>query len=212
MISRLFDFMKQSKSIQLNNKHSLDIYTNTYTYHKASSSSSTPKALCDVFINHRGTDTKKTLATLLYDNLKARNVRPFLDYKTLKPGDHIFDHINGAILTSKVAVTVFSPNYGHSYSCLHELALIMESKKRIIPIFFDIKPSQLDVVIERVKCPDDEIQRFRWALQEARDIVGLMFDSDKGNLSEVVTSASDIIVQRLVESEAEDENVALEEL
>ncbi|KAF8074230.1 hypothetical protein N665_1119s0014 [Sinapis alba] len=200
MISKVFDFMKQSKSIQLNNRLFLDLLS-------SSSSLTKPKALHDVFINHRGTDTKRNIATLLYDNLNARNIRPFLDSKNMKPGDKLFDHINRAILTSKVAVTVFSPNYCDSYFCLHELALIMESKKRVIPIFFDIKPSQLDVMIERVTCSDDEIQRFRWALQEAKDIVGLTFDSCKGNLSEVVTVASDVIVERLVELEAEDEDV-----
>ncbi|KAH0925972.1 hypothetical protein HID58_018228, partial [Brassica napus] len=200
MISRVFDFMKKSKSsIQLNNTSFLDLLP--------SSSSTKPKALNDVFINHRGSDTKRNIATLLYDNLNARNLRPFLDIKNMKPGDKLFDHINRAILTSKVAVTVFSPNYCDSYFCLHELALIMESKKRIIPIFFDINPSQLDVMIEKVTCSDNEIQRFRWALQEAKDTVGLTFDSCKGNLSEVVTIASDVIVERLVELEANDEDV-----
>ncbi|CAE5960071.1 unnamed protein product [Arabidopsis arenosa] len=194
MISSVFNFMKQSKTVQLNNKLFLDLLS--------SSSSAKPKVLHDVFINHRGSDTKRTIATLLYDNLKSRNLRPFLDCKNMKPGDKLFDHINSAILTSRVAVTVFSPNYCDSYFCLHELALIMESRKRVIPIFCDIKPSQLDVMIERVTCSDDEIQRFRWALQEAKDIVGLTFDSYKGNLSEVVTIASDVIVERLVELEA----------
>ncbi|RID62490.1 hypothetical protein BRARA_E01560 [Brassica rapa] len=195
MISRVFDFMKKSKSsIQLNNTSFLDLLP--------SSSSTKPKALNDV-----GSDTKRNIATLLYDNLNARNLRPFLDIKNMKPGDKLFDHINRAILTSKVAVTVFSPNYCDSYFCLHELALIMESKKRIIPIFFDINPSQLDVMIEKVTCSDNEIQRFRWALQEAKDTVGLTFDSCKGNLSEVVTIASDVIVERLVELEANDEDV-----
>lgn len=172
MISRVFDFMKQSKSIQLNNKLLLDLLP--------SSSPMKPKASHDVFINHRGADTKRNIAILLYDNLKARNVRSFLDCKNMKPGDKLFDHINRGILNSKVAVTVFSPNYCNSYCCLYELALIMESKKRIIPIFWDIKPSQLDVMIDRASCSDDEIQRFTWALQEAKDTVGVTFDSCKG--------------------------------
>ncbi|XP_010501990.1 PREDICTED: TMV resistance protein N-like [Camelina sativa] len=198
MISRVFNFMKESKAVQLNNKLFLDLLS--------ASPSAKPKPLLDVFINHRGSDTKRNIATLLYDNLRSRNLRPFLDCKNMKPGDKLFDHINSAILTSKVAVTVFSPNYCDSYFCLHELALIMESRKRVIPIFCDIKPSQLDVMIERLTCSDDEIQRFRWALQEAKDIVGLTFDSYKGNLSEVVTVASDVIVERLIELEAEDGN------
>ncbi|KAK4837242.1 hypothetical protein QYF36_003890 [Acer negundo] len=134
---------------------------------------------CDVFINHRGIDTKRTVATLLYDYLSRRNLNPFLDNKNMKPGDKLFEKINAAIRECKVGVTVFSPNYCDSYFCLHELALIMESKKKVIPIFCDIKPSQLRVVDDG-KCPKNEIRRFSLALEEAKYTVGLTFDSLKG--------------------------------
>ncbi|KAL3576690.1 hypothetical protein D5086_021973 [Populus alba] len=42
---------------------------------------------CDVFINHRGIDTKRTVATLLYDHLSRLKLHPFLDNKNMKPGD-----------------------------------------------------------------------------------------------------------------------------
>ncbi|KAI5605494.1 hypothetical protein POPTR_001G403800v4 [Populus trichocarpa] len=157
---------------------------------------------CDVFINHRGIDTKRTVVTLLYDHLFRLNLHPFLDNKNMKPGDKLFDNINSAIRKCKVGVTVFSPRYCESYFCLHELALIMESKKKVIPIFCDIKPSQLRVVNDG-KCPMEDIRRFRWALEEAKYTVGLTFDSLKGNWSEVVTSASDIVIETLVELESE---------
>ncbi|GAV82983.1 TIR_2 domain-containing protein [Cephalotus follicularis] len=133
----------------------------------------------DVFINHRGVDTKRTVATLLYDQLSRLNVRCFLDNKNMKPGDKLFDKINNAITNCKVGVTVFSPRYCDSYFCLHELALIMETNKKVIPIFCDIKPSQLQVV-DNGTCPAKELERFRWALEEAKYTVGLTFDSLKG--------------------------------
>uniref|UniRef100_A0A6N2L7Q3 TIR domain-containing protein n=1 Tax=Salix viminalis TaxID=40686 RepID=A0A6N2L7Q3_SALVM len=136
---------------------------------------------CDVFINHRGIDTKRTVVTLLYDHLFRQNLHPFLDNKNMKPGDKLFDNINSAIRKCKVGVTVFSPRYCESYFCLHELALIMESKKKVIPIFCDIKPSELRVLNDG-KCPTEDIRR---------------------NWSEVVTSASDIIIETLVEIESE---------
>jgi hypothetical protein len=55
----------------------------------------------------------------------------------------------------------------------------MESKKKVIPIFCDIKPSQLRVVNDG-KCPMEDIRRCRWALEEAKYTVGLTFDSLKG--------------------------------
>ncbi|KAF2285993.1 hypothetical protein GH714_009554 [Hevea brasiliensis] len=79
-------------------------------------------------------------------------------------------------------------------------ALIMESKKKVIPVFCDIKPSQLHITNKGL-CSAEEIQRFNWALEEAKYTVGLTFDSLKGNWSEVVTSASDIVINSLIEME-----------
>ncbi|KAK5844576.1 TIR-only protein-like [Gossypium arboreum] len=158
---------------------------------------------CDVFINHRGIDTKRTIATLLYDHLSRLNLQPFLDNKNMKPGDKLFDNIDNAIKNCKVGITVFSPNYCKSYFCLHELALIMESKKKVIPIFCDIKPSQL-ALVNNVTVPDKDLERFKLAIEEAKNTVGLTFDSLKGNWSDVVTSASEIVIESLIEMKSEE--------
>ncbi|KAJ6770458.1 COP1-INTERACTING PROTEIN-RELATED [Salix purpurea] len=142
---------------------------------------------CDVFINHRGIDTKRTVATLLYDHFYRLNLHPFLDSKNMKPGDKLFDNINGAIRKCKVGVAVFSPRYCESYFCLHELALMMESRKKWT----------------MEKCAMEDIRRFNWALEEAKYTVGLTFDSLKGNWSDVVTSASDNVIKTLIEMEGE---------
>ncbi|XAR56566.1 hypothetical protein NMG60_11037105 [Bertholletia excelsa] len=159
---------------------------------------------CDVFINHRSIDTKRTVASLLYDYLVRLHLRPFLDNKNMKPGDKLFEKINSAIKGCKVGVAVFSPTYCHSYFCLHELALIMESKKKVIPIFCDVKPSELRVVDNRsLPVSPAEVERFNSALEEAKYTVGLTFDSIKGNWSDVVTSAADIVIDSLTEMEEE---------
>lgn len=97
----------------------------------------------------------------------------------MKPGDKLFDKIDSAIRGCKVGVAVFSPRYCDSYFCLHELALMMESNKKVIPIFCDIKPSQL-CVVDNGQCPSEKLQRFRLALEEAKNTVGLTFNSSKG--------------------------------
>lgn len=134
---------------------------------------------CDVFINHRGIDTKKNVAGLLYDQLGQLRLRPFLDSKNMKPGDKLFDKIDNAIRGCKVGVAVFSPRYCNSYFCLHELSLLMETKKRVIPIFCDVKPSELRVK-DNGSCATEDLRRFRWALEEAKFTVGLTFDSYNG--------------------------------
>ncbi|XP_047326219.1 TIR-only protein-like [Impatiens glandulifera] len=134
----------------------------------------------DVFINHRGADTKGNISGLLYERLsKMIGLHTFLDKKSLYPGDKLLSEIDAAIRNCKVAVAVFSPKYCKSYYCLYELALIMESKKRLVPIFWNIQPSRLKV--KNIKKYDpNELHRFRWALEEARSTVGLTFDSAKG--------------------------------
>lgn len=134
---------------------------------------------CDVFINHRGVDTKRTLASLLYDRLVQHKLHPFLDAKSMKAGDKIFESIGSAIRHCKVGIALFSPRYCESYSCLLELAFLVEGKKKVIPIFFDVKPSDLQFVGFE-KCTPTENERFGRALDEAKYTVGLAFDSQNG--------------------------------
>ncbi|XP_028779890.1 TMV resistance protein N [Neltuma alba] len=159
---------------------------------------------CDVFLNHRSTDTKKTVSTLLYDHLSRVGFNPFLDTKTMKPGDKLFEKINGAILECKVGVAIFSPRYCESMFCLHELALLMECRKKVIPIFCDVKPSQLKVLNDG-KLSGEELRRFRWALEEAKYTVGLNYNSSKGSLSDIVNGASEIIINSMIEVENEEQ-------
>ncbi|KAJ4828459.1 hypothetical protein Tsubulata_005685 [Turnera subulata] len=180
-----------------------------HQYHQSAQMANSVTKPCDVFINHRGIDTKRTVATLLYDHLSRMNLHPFLDNKNMKPGDKLFDNINSAIRKCRVGVAVLSPRYCESYFCLHELALMMESRKKVIPIFCDIKPSELGVHLNKGQyyCPKEDLKRFGWALEEAKYTVGLAFDSMKGNWSEVVTSASDIVIQSLIEIENDEKLV-----
>ncbi|CAJ1961604.1 unnamed protein product [Sphenostylis stenocarpa] len=160
------------------------------------------RPVCDVFINHRGIDTKRNVAGLLYDNLTRMGVRSFLDSMNMKPGDRLFDHIDRGILGCKVGVAVFSPRYCDSYFCLHELALLMASNKRVVPIFYDVKPSQL-MVKDNGTCPPKELQRFALALEDAKNTVGLTFDSLNGDWSELLRNASDAVIMNLLEVEGE---------
>nr|GEU95198.1 TMV resistance protein N-like [Tanacetum cinerariifolium] len=94
----------------------------------------------------------------------------------MKPGDKLFEHIDNAIMGG---VAVFSLRYCQSYFCLHELALTMESGKKVIPIFCDVKPSELRVLDNKI-CTPSEIKRFGYAIEEAKNTMGLAFDTTKG--------------------------------
>ncbi|OWM77505.1 hypothetical protein CDL15_Pgr016903 [Punica granatum] len=159
---------------------------------------------CDVFINHRGIDTKKTIAGLLYQYLSRQGINSFLDSKNMKPGDRLFDNIDRAIHGCKVGVAVFSRRYCESAYCLHELSLLMETKKRVVPIFYDVKPSHLRIISNKRNCNSEDHQRYSHALEEARNIVGLTFDPLKEDWSEFLRNASDAVIKNLIEVEEED--------
>ena len=140
----------------------------------------------DVFINHRGVDTKHNVARLLYDRLEhlsGGRVRSFLDNMSMRPGDRLGESIDEGIRQCKVAVAIFSRSYFDSEFCLYELASIVEARKLLIPIFYGIKPSKfiLPPAVEESKyhAPKD-IERFRLALQEAKYTVGLTYDPKTG--------------------------------
>ncbi|CAI9087524.1 OLC1v1021607C1 [Oldenlandia corymbosa var. corymbosa] len=164
---------------------------------------------CDVFINHRGIDTKKNVAGLLYYHLRRLGLHPFLDSKSMKPGDRLFDKINAGIRQCKVGVAVFSPDYCKSYFCLHELALMMETKKKVVPIFCNVKPSELKV-LDYGTCPPKDLERFSRALEDAKNTVGLTFDTSSGDWSEFLEDASEAIIKSLMETEAAAQRIDFE--
>ncbi|CAA3015220.1 disease resistance CSA1 [Olea europaea subsp. europaea] len=157
----------------------------------------------DVFISHRRIDTKNSVAGLLYNYLSRQlHLRPFLDSKNMKPGDKLLEKIDMAIGQCKIGIAVFSPRYCDSYFCLHELALMMEAKKKVIPVFCDVKPSQLRVNDDGI-CPARDLDSFSMALEEAKYTVGLTFDTLTGDWSEFLAKASDAVTKNLVEVEQE---------
>ena len=55
----------------------------------------------------------------------------------------------------------------------------MEAKKKVIPVFCDVKPFEL-IIKDDWKAPKHEIDRFQLALEEAKYTVGLDFNSSNG--------------------------------
>lgn len=100
---------------------------------------------CDVFINHRGPDVKKTLASHLYHRLRLHGIRVFLDRPELNEGGNFSSKIDAAIRTASVHVAIFSRTYAASTSCLNELFLMLESKAPIVPVFYGVKPDDLSL-------------------------------------------------------------------
>ncbi|GLJ33693.1 hypothetical protein SUGI_0677200 [Cryptomeria japonica] len=97
----------------------------------------------DVFINHRGSDCKDTLAMQLYNLLKELGIRAFLDSEEKELGVSFPSTIEIAIHSASAHVAIFSKRYAESAWCLAELLLMLQSRSKIIPVFYGVKPSDL---------------------------------------------------------------------
>eukprot|EP00253_Pinus_taeda_P034629 PITA_34629 len=110
----------------------------------ASTAINTSNYQYDVFLNHRGCDTKNTFAGHLYSSLRSRGIRVFLDKGEMKVGDDLAYQIKAIIKTASVHLAVFSEKYAESKWCLNELVLMVESGAITIPVFFkNVKPVHL---------------------------------------------------------------------
>lgn len=97
----------------------------------------------DVFISHRGPDSKKTLASHLYYRLVERRLRPFLDREVLQKGQELEIQIKKAIANASVHIVIFSETYGESEWCMNELEGMLETRAPIIPVFYNVESSDL---------------------------------------------------------------------
>ena len=86
-----------------------------------------------------------------------------------------------AIEKSRIAVVVFSKNYGNSDWCLDELVKIMECKRlfnqRVIPIFYDVSPSEVrkqegDFAEALRNGPEDKVNSWKVALTYVASLAG----------------------------------------
>jgi hypothetical protein len=145
----------------------------------------------DVFLNHRGPDVKGSFAAHLHQALQEAGCRPFLDKPDLEKGQPGQEKIYEALRRASVHVAIFSKHYADSDYCLDELCAMLESKKLIIPVFYDVSPSIL-----RCEHPDgpyttafrkthegrlaSEVKNWKDALHTAAELNGFKLDDYNG--------------------------------
>lgn len=109
----------------------------------STSTAATTNSEYHIFLNHRGSDVKRTFASHLYRHLQSLGYRDFLDKDELKVGENLDLQIERVIATVKVHIAIFSPGYAESPWCLNELNQMFESEATIIPVFHNVKPAEL---------------------------------------------------------------------
>ncbi|KAK4592932.1 hypothetical protein RGQ29_017175 [Quercus rubra] len=155
----------------------------------ASSSSSTPRWIYDVFLSFRGEDTRKNFTGYLYEALCNQGFNTFID-KDLQKGEEISMELVKAIESSMISIVVFSKNFASSTWCLKELVKIFECKsigQWVLPIFYKVDPSEIRKQVgdygialaeheEKFKDDIEKVQRWRKTLTEAANLNGFHYD------------------------------------
>ncbi|GLJ24392.1 hypothetical protein SUGI_0465860 [Cryptomeria japonica] len=146
--------------------------------------------LFDVFINHRGPDVKQTLATELYESLGQKGIQAFLDSQEKELGNSFPSTIETAIRYAKVHIAIFSKRYAESPWCLAELLLMLETKAKIIPVFYELEPWELRRIEKGIYADAfkkyeekgrylEKLNEWKEALQTLSFIAGVEFHSFK---------------------------------
>ena len=161
--------------------------TSTQTVPSSSTSSSKPLPEYDVFLSFRGEDTRHKFTDRLDRALNSNGIYTFKDDRELEMGKPISQELLDAIEKSRIAVIIFSENYGSSTWCLEELAKIVECKDRgiltVLPIFYHVEPADVRHQRktyaaaflkheERFQENPDVVEKWRAALREVANIVG----------------------------------------
>lgn len=130
----------------------------------------TPHYYYDVFLSFRGADTRQGFTNDLYNALNTEGIKVFRDDDELKIGDKI-EVILKAIDNSRICIPVLSPNFANSSWCLREVERMVNLKKDIVPIFFNVATN--DVKLETNLYADallkHEVSKGKYTVQRWRD-------------------------------------------
>eukprot|EP00258_Populus_trichocarpa_P032119 XP_024448138.1 disease resistance-like protein DSC1 [Populus trichocarpa] len=168
----------------------------------SSSSLTTPSSKHDVFLSFRGTDTRNSVTSHLYDALQRNQIDAYIDDK-LDRGEKIEPALLERIEESCISLVIFSENYADSTFCLRELSKILEcmetKQQMVLPVFYRLDPSHVqnltgsygDALCKHERdCSSEEVQSWRHALKEIANLKGWdsNFNKDETELiQEIVT-------------------------
>lgn len=149
-----------------------------------------------VFLSYRkgekeGEDELTAFVNGLCSALKRHHLRiSFVDGQRMVQRGEFMDEVIGAAMEgSRIFLPIFSKSYADCKSCLSEVAKMLEFKGLILPIFYDVQPSQVgnqtgpyEIAFEKhendTELNQDRVVRWRTALKEAGKIKGFVVMSE----------------------------------
>ncbi|KAH7404204.1 hypothetical protein KP509_15G015300 [Ceratopteris richardii] len=171
------------------------------------------RGIYDVFICHRGPDTKRNIVSVLRGMLNSKGITCFVEYK-LEEGAEIYSSIEDAIRGSKVHIILLSPDFAGSIWCLDEVVEILKAQgsstsstttSTVIPVFCDVQTSTVrnqpkDSAYDLSKLrrsSSEEREIWSKALKDVSDIEGFDYDTKRTDtwekVQEIVARVDDIL-------------------
>eukprot|EP00898_Chlorokybus_atmophyticus_P002827 jgi/Chlat1/3545/Chrsp231S03545 len=157
---------------------------------------------CQVFICHRGPDTKHNIADALYHELTTKHgLKVFLDARNLPAtaGADTPAAIQQALRSAPVGVAILSSTFFDSKDCASELRDMLDARDRkqgfvFLPLFFQIKVNKLSVKTltsrKRQKWYDQAESRIKKEdlasyITRVKGIVGKEYNPEMWNTEEI---------------------------
>ena len=148
----------------------------------------------NVFVNHRGPDTKLNFVAHLEDEFKRHGLTAWVDRNSLVKGEKNWYSIKTAIEKIRVHVAIFSPGYTQSVWCLNELLHMIECQHEprspvLLPIFYNVEPEHLRrpelfepfrIGLQKHKDRGHCVANWEAALREAADLSGISLQTMAG--------------------------------
>lgn len=111
--------------------------------HRTLSVASKTSKTYDVFLSFRGKLIRKMFVDHLHTSLKNAGFSVFLDSQNMNRGNEIASTLQNAIENSSILIPIFTKNYADSHWCLDEVAYMCKCSGVIIPLFYDVKPTEV---------------------------------------------------------------------
>eukprot|EP00898_Chlorokybus_atmophyticus_P003654 jgi/Chlat1/428/Chrsp102S00938 len=108
----------------------------------------------DVFLCHRGPDTKKHFSVWLKRELERQKLQVFFDDRSMGTGDRASETMNAAMRTATCGLVVLSRGFFVSKWCMQELCNFLD-RGNCIPVCYDVTPD--DINAEKIMNKEGEI-------------------------------------------------------
>ncbi|KAH7403948.1 hypothetical protein KP509_15G002100 [Ceratopteris richardii] len=163
----------------------------------------------NVFICHRGPDTKRNVVSVLQGMLHSKGIPCFVDYR-MDEGNDVNFAIRSAIDISLVHIVILSPTFTTSSWCLDEVLQIMNIQKtmstsnkpprKVILVFYDVDSSMvrdMPTLNERYR---EKMKGWAEALEGLLNLKGFKYETKTAfeweELDTIVSDVEDFVISR----------------